>query len=112
RSRFRQAACEQAAQSKATGVVLLENLLGLPGDVKSVAFLRIEKPVGVFDGTQHRLLMKIAGKFADGTALDELAIAFLASLEARAGHALWRADRSHRIGWIRQIERPVFAAEE
>src|SRR3954468_5446844 len=68
--------------------------------------------MGVVDGAQSRLVMEVAGQFADRAACAELLVLALASLEAFGRHPLGRTDGGDGIGWERQVERAVLAAEE
>ncbi len=107
-----QAPRQQAAEPEAAGVVAVEDWPGFAGQVEGIALAGVEQAMGVIDGTQHRLLMIIAGQVGGGAVPEKLPECALALGKAGRGHAWRRPDSCHRIGRIGQVERAVFAAEK
>ena len=110
--RLHQPPRQQTAQAKAAGVVLFIGLFRFLGDVEGIALLGAEQAMRVLDGAQHGLLMEITGQLGYRAALDEFPIALVPGVKTLARHSLRRPHGRDRIGRIRQIERPKFAAEK
>ena len=103
---------QQAALAEPAGVVAVEALLRLLGQVEGVALRRVEQAVGVVHGAQHRLLVVVAGQARQRALLDQPPVGLLAAGEPLAGHPLGRADGGDGVERVGQVERAVLAAEE
>ena len=103
---------EEAAAAEAAGVVLLDHLLRLEGNVEGGSLLGREEAVGVFQAPQHRLLVVVARELPSGVRGDELLEVLVAIGKPARLHPLRRPDGKRRFLGEGEIHRAELAPEE
>src|SRR5690606_13748383 len=73
---------------------------------------RAEQPVRVVVRAQERLALVRAAVSADGARVEQAPVEAIAVLEARGGHAAGRPYGTGGLVRVRDVERPVLAAQE